>query len=205
MPLIPNKQYIVDNCHRKCKNPGLFYHANKRALDVLGAGLGLVVSSPLLLLVYVLVKLDSRGPVLFKQERVGHNKNIFGMYKFRTMRSTHETDENDLKITAIGKLLRKYSLDELPQFINVLKGEMSLVGPRPEVVHKVDHYQDWQCQRFDVKPGLSGLWQVLGRKDVPLLENIEMDIYYLNNRSTLLDLSILAKTPFVVIKGKGAY
>ena len=133
------------------------------------------------------------------------------MHKFRSMRPDADPyaeapdDEGDPRVTPIGAWLRRYSLDEVPQLWNVLKGDMTLVGPRPEMPFIVDQYEPWQRRRLEVKPGLTGLWQVLGRKDLPLRENIEYDFYYLTNRSLLLDLVILLKTVGVVLRGRGAY
>ncbi len=189
----------------------LFSRCLKRVLDVVLSLTLLLVLSPLMMLVALLIKLTSPGPVLIKQERVGYKQFPFILYKFRTM--SEETalyapppqTEADPRVTAIGRVLRKTSLDELPQLVNVLKGEMSLVGPRPEMPFRIKTYQPWQKARFNLKPGLTGLWQILGRKDLPLSENLEYDFYYLNNQSLILDLEILLRTIPVVLLGKGAY
>lgn len=187
------------------------YEFFKRIMDIFLGTIFLIISLPFSLLIIILIKLDTKGPSIFIQKRVGHNGRIFEMYKFRTM--SKDTDEyafapkkqNDSRITRIGKFLRKTSLDELPQLINVIGGEMSLVGPRPEMPFIVERYKSWQKRRLDVKPGLTGLWQILGRKDLPLHENLEYDFYYIKNRSLILDIVILFKTVTAVIFQKGAY
>lgn len=133
------------------------------------------------------------------------------MLKFRTMRPSADpyapapVNGEDARVTRFGRWLRRFSLDELPQLINVLRGEMSLVGPRPEMPFLVEQYRPWQRRRLEVRPGLTGLWQILGRKDLPLAENIEYDFFYINHRSLLLDMAILLRTIPVVIAGRGAY
>ena len=173
-------------------------------------------------LIAVLIKLDSPGPVFFKQERVGENGEIFVMYKFRTMsedaeqRQAEVLSENeagkiihkmqdDPRLTHVGRVLRRYSLDELPQLVNVLKGEMSLVGPRPEMPWLVDRYDSWQRKRFAVPQGITGWWQINGRSDKPMHLNTEDDLYYVYNYSLWLDMQILLRTPLAVIRGKGAF
>jgi len=195
----------------KKRNPNLIYRFIKRTIDFVLSLAGLVVLFPFWLIIIVLIKIDSKGKALFTQERVGKDGKIFKMYKFRTMKKDADLYEeaprfpDDKRITRIGKFLRKTSLDELPQLINVLKGEMSLVGPRPEMPFIVKTYTKWQKKRLEVKPGLTGLWQILGRKDLPLHENIEYDFYYIQNQSLLLDLVIMIKTIWAVISGKGAF
>jgi len=157
----------------------------------------------------VAIKLDSKGPALLKQERVGKGGVPFGMYKFRTMINesspfgSKPLSRNDPRITRVGRFLRRSSLDELPQLVNVLKGDMSLVGPRPELPFLVARYEPWQRQRLDVLPGITGWWQVSGRKQ-PMRDHTEYDICYVENQSVLLDLRILCKTIGAVIKGQGA-
>lgn len=193
------------------RSPSLPYRFAKYWLDLLGSILLLVVLSPLWLFIYWGIKLTSPGPVILRQNRVGLKEFPFTIYKFRTMYQDEllyadgPTVIDDPRVTPFGRFLRRTSLDELPQLINVLRGEMSLVGPRPEMPYKVEHYNDWQRKRFAVKPGLTGLWQILGRKDLPLDQNLEYDFYYINNQSLLLDLEILIRTPAVVLFGKGAY
>ena len=188
-----------------------FYPVLKRAMDLLIASFLLILTIPLWVIIAIGIKLDSKGPVFFKQERVGYKGKRFVLYKFRTMFvhippfSESPKDENDPRITKFGRFLRRTSLDELPQLINVIKGEMSLVGPRPEMPFIVERYSKWERKRLDVKPGITGLWQILGRKNLPLQENIHYDFYYIKNRSIILDLMILLKTIPAVLKRKGAY
>jgi len=183
----------------------------KRGLDVLLSLIGLLVFFPFGVLVALAIRLDSPGGIFFVHERVGKDGKIFRMVKFRTMKATAGANEHapqnekDNRITRVGRWLRKTSLDEVPQFWNVLTGEMSMVGPRPEMPFIVAQYTDWQKRRLEVKPGITGLWQILGRKDLPLHENIEYDFYYIKNQSLLLDFVILLKTIAVVLRGKGAY
>jgi exopolysaccharide biosynthesis polyprenyl glycosylphosphotransferase len=195
----------------KPRKSNIFYRLIKRILDILLSVLGLIVSLPFWLLIVILIRLDSKGDAHFVHTRVGKDGKEFKLYKFRTMKKSvgqYETaplNPGDKRITRIGKFLRKTSLDELPQLINVFKGEMSLVGPRPEMPFIVKKYSKWQRKRLEVKPGLTGLWQILGRKDLPLHENIEYDFYYIQNQSLLLDFVIMIKTIWAVLKGKGAF
>jgi lipopolysaccharide/colanic/teichoic acid biosynthesis glycosyltransferase len=207
----------------------------KRAIDVVGSACALVVLSPLMLAIAVGIKLTSKGPVLFRQHRVGQYGQRFEFLKFRSMTpssdsSVHEKYmeefiagkaqsangdgggeplyklKNDSRVTGIGKILRRTSLDELPQFINVLKGEMSLVGPRPPIPYEVDKYDLWHRRRLlEVKPGITGLWQVSGRSKVGFDEMVRLDLQYAKTWSIGQDLKILAKTPGAVIGGDGAY
>ncbi len=196
----------------------------KRTFDLLLSGLILLLTWPCLLIIAIAVKLDSTGPVLFKQERVGENGRLFRIYKFRTMTVEAEknvpceyvTDEtgcpqpvykvaHDPRVTRVGRGLRRFSLDELPQLFNVLKGEMSLVGPRPEQTFIVEQYQPWQRQRLVVPPGLTGWWQVNGRSNLPMHLNTEYDLFYIRNYSLWLDVVILIKTLSAVIQGRGAF
>ena len=188
-----------------------FYDYVKRTMDIVMAILLSILSFPLWMIIAVLIASDSKGSVLIVQDRVGKNGKIFKMYKFRTMYSRHDLyapspiHKNDERITKTGNWLRKTSLDELPQLINVLLGSMSLVGPRPEMPFVVSTYNEFQKQRLLVTPGLTGLWQVFGRKDLPLTENLEFDLYYIYNKSFILDMMILWKTPGAIISGRGAY
>lgn len=195
----------------KKDSAGVVYRISKRVIDILFSIIGFIVSLPLSIIISILIKLDSKGPILFSHPRVGQNGKHFRMYKFRTMYlGTKEedfspTNQNDARITKVGRFLRKTSLDELPQLWNALSGEMSLVGPRPEMPFLVEKYTPWQKKRLDVKPGITGLWQILGRKDLPLAENLEYDFYYIKNRSLILDFVIIFKTIIVVLTGRGAY
>ncbi len=191
--------------------PHSAFKMTKKALDLVVSITGLIITSPLWILIAILIKLDSKGPVLIKQSRVGWNGQPFTIFKFRTMRcdvplyQLAPHDQTDFRITRIGRFLRRFSLDELPQLWNIFKGEMSLVGPRPEMEFIVKNYQPWQNFRLKAKPGLTGLWQILGRKDIPLHENLEYDFYYVTNRSLLLDSTIILKTIPAVLFGRGAY
>ena len=197
--------------------------AAKRTMDLVLAALALLLMWPFLLLIALWVKLDSDGPALFKQERVGLDGQRFWIYKFRTMtvgaerdmtaimetteggRSVMHKDRSDSRITRAGRHLRRWSLDELPQLLNVIKGEMSLVGPRPEMPFMVAEYDSGQRKRLSVLPGITGWWQVTERADQPLALAAEADLYYVNNYSLLLDLQIMLRTLGAVINGKGAY
>lgn len=194
----------------------------KRAFDLAIAGATLLVALPFMAVITLLIKMDSAGPVIFRQQRVGENGRLFSMYKFRSMIDNAEqlqaeisqvTEEgaiifkkaDDPRVTRIGRFLRHTSLDELPQLINVVKGDMSLVGPRPELPFLVGQYEPWQHKRFAVPQGMTGWWQINGRADKPLHLHTEDDIYYVQNYSLWMDIYILLKTPWVVIRGKGAY
>ena len=184
-----------------------------RIRDVVAAALGLALSAPALAAAAVAIKLEDRGPILYRQRRVGYRGEEFELLKLRTMVVGAETmgagwavNRGDPRITRAGRVLRRLSLDELPQFWNVLRGEMSLVGPRPTLKYQVDQYTPHQRRRLDVKPGLTGWAQVHGRASLPWEERIELDIWYVEHRSAWLDLKILARTPFVLFRGtyKGA-
>jgi exopolysaccharide biosynthesis polyprenyl glycosylphosphotransferase len=184
--------------------------AMKRAFDLALSTVALVLLLPIVALVAAAIKLDSPGPIFYGPYRVGENGRLFRMWKFRTMLhgADHQPrlkDRQDPRRTRVGCVLRRWSLDEIPNLWNVLLGQMSLVGPRPEQPWIVERYEPWQRKRFAVPPGMTGWWQVNGRSDKPLHENVEYDIYYVQNYSPLLDLFILLKTIPVVLKGKGAY
>jgi len=194
----------------------------KRVFDLLIGGIVILLISPLLGLVALAIKLNSEGPVIFRQQRVGENGRLFAMYKFRSMivgaeelQEEHEIydehgnllykREDDPRVTRVGRFIRRTSLDELPQLFNVIQGTMSLVGPRPELPMMVGRYELWQHKRFAVPQGMTGWWQINGRADKPLHLHTEDDIYYIQNYSILMDIYILLKTPWVVLRGKGAY
>ena len=183
------------------------YEAVKRILDVCLATALLVLLAPLLIVIAILVRHGSPGPALFIQQRVGMNGRIFNLYKFRTMLVDAPaydycpTDPSDTRITAVGRFLRRSSLDELPQLLNVLKGEMSLVGPRPEMPFIVESYTPRQRGRLRVKPGLTGLWQLSADRAYLIHENIEYDIYYIKNRGLFMDIAILIHTLFFAMRG----
>ncbi|KKP41137.1 MAG: UDP-phosphate glucose phosphotransferase [Candidatus Peregrinibacteria bacterium GW2011_GWC2_33_13] len=189
----------------------LFYNFFKRLLDFVIAIIGVIILIPFWFIIIFAIRLDSKGPALFIQNRVGKNSRVFKIYKFRTMffntpREYAAPKKNtDDRITKVGRFLRKTSLDETPQLINVIIGNMSIVGPRPEMPFIVEKYQSWQKKRLSVKPGITGLWQVLGRKELPLLNNLHYDFYYIKNQSFLLDLVIIYKTIIIILTGKGAY
>jgi exopolysaccharide biosynthesis polyprenyl glycosylphosphotransferase len=193
----------------------------KRAMDIVMASVALMIFSPILLAIAIAVKLDSRGPVFYSSERIGKKGQVFRCMKFRTMvrdaekrraeiMHMNERDgvlfkiANDPRITRLGKMLRKYSLDELPQLINVLVGEMSIVGPRPPLAGEVKEYQLSHLRRLDVMPGITGLWQVQARQDPSFDQYISLDVTYVDNWSIWLDLRILARTIAVVIAGTGS-
>ncbi len=182
------------------------------ALDRPLAALGLVLSAPLLALAVLAIRLESRGPVLYRQRRVGRRGEPFDLIKLRTMVSGAEwlgagmaVDQGDPRITRVGALLRRLSLDELPNLVNVLRGEMALVGPRPTIQAQVDQYTDRQRRRLEVRPGITGWAQVNGRAELPWDERIELDIWYVDHRSLALDLEILARTVGLLVSGRGLY
>ena len=195
----------------------------KRALDILAALGILLLISPLFVLISLAIKLDSRGPVFFRQWRTGLGGKRFRMYKFRTMRkdaermkeslralNCHAADspdfkiKNDPRVTRVGKVLRRMSLDELPNLLSVIRGDMSVVGPRP-TSFDVDAYADWHLARLAVPSGITGLWQISGRADLDFDERVKLDCRYIREQSLWLDLKILALTPFRVLGGRGAY
>ncbi|SHI75024.1 Sugar transferase involved in LPS biosynthesis (colanic, teichoic acid) [Clostridium intestinale DSM 6191] len=198
------------------------YSLFKRIFDVVSSTLLLITLSPLFLILIILVKLDSKGPVFFGHKRIGYKGEIISVYKFRSMVQNAEevlrnfTPEqkaefeknfkldDDPRVTKIGAFLRKTSLDELPQLINIIKGDMSVVGPRPIVQKEVVKYGKYADKLFSVKPGLTGFWQANGRSDTTYDERVQMDMYYIDNRSTLLDIKILFKTVIAVIRKEGA-
>jgi len=183
-----------------------------RALDLLVASLALALAAPLLALTAILIKLESRGPVFYRQRRVGRGGEPFELWKLRTMVTGAESMgagiyvvEGDPRITRIGRLLRRLSLDELPNLINVLRGEMAIVGPRPTVQEQVDRYTERQRRRLEVKPGITGWAQVNGRTSLPWPDRIELDVWYVEHRSLRLDLRILGRTIRMLATGHGLY
>jgi exopolysaccharide biosynthesis polyprenyl glycosylphosphotransferase len=189
-------------------NPHRFgYEWAKRMCDFGGAALLLVLSLPVFLLISIIIRLDSKGPALFRQERVGLNGRRFRMFKFRTMHfsspryALSPKDAADSRITRAGRFLRRTSLDELPQLINVLLSDMSLVGPRPEMPFIVQNYTERHRQRLQVKPGITGLWQLSGDRNYHIHENIEYDLYYIQYRNFFMDLAILLHTPIFAMRG----
>ena len=183
-----------------------------RALDAVLAAALLAITSPLLGLAALAIRLESRGPVFYRQLRVGKDGERFELWKLRTMVPGAETMgagiyvlEGDARITRVGKLLRRFSLDELPNLVNVLKGEMAIVGPRPTVQEQVDRYTDRQRRRLEVKPGITGWAQINGRASLPWPDRIELDVWYVEHRSLALDLRILARTAKLLATGHGLY
>jgi len=204
----------------------------KRAFDVTVASLLLIILSPLFLLIALLIRLDSPGPALYRQERVGENGRPFTLFKFRSMYRdadprVHEAYVTDLirrnvspqeaearqgglkqhqdpRVTRVGRIIRKASLDELPQLFNVLRGEMSLVGPRPALAYEVAVYKEWHRRRLAALPGITGLWQIVGRNQVSFDEMVRLDIEYIEHQSLAYDISILLRTPWAVLTGRGA-
>src|SRR5262245_15436538 len=201
---------------------GLYLRAGKRALDVIGAALALVVLSPVLLVLAIIVRLTTHGPVFYRSKRIGRGGREFTFYKLRSMvkdahaKRGHPTPLNeahgpvfrigrDPRITPIGRFMRSTSLDEVPQFWNVLRGDMSLVGPRPPIPEEVAQYEPWQLRRLDVRPGLTCLWQISGRSRIGFQEWMRLDLEYIRHRSLKLDLKILLRTIPAVLSREGAY
>ena len=200
----------------------ILYSITKRLIDIVGSLCGIILLSPLFLIVAILIKLeDPKGKVFFAQDRNGRYPKTFKMYKFRSMVHNAEDllkdlmDRNeqtgpvfkindDPRITKVGKFIRKTSIDELPQLFNVLKGDMSLVGPRPPIPHEVDQYNSYQMQRLAVKPGLTCIWQVSGRNNIGFDEWVEMDIEYIKTRNLWLDINLILKTVFVLFGDENA-
>jgi exopolysaccharide biosynthesis polyprenyl glycosylphosphotransferase len=212
IPLIGLREPVIEGTDRIIK----------RLFDLLVGGLSVLVAALPMAVIAFLIRLDSPGPILFRQKRVGENGRLFDMLKFRTMVAEAEelqqtvlvtTDDGkvihkqkgDPRVTRVGRFLRRYSLDELPQLFNVVRGEMSMVGPRPEMPWLVDKYEPWQRKRFAVPQGLTGWWQVNGRSDKPMHLNTEDDLYYVYNYSLWLDLRILLMTPVAALRGRGAF
>lgn len=219
--LKPSPFWIAKNFNISTRKPYQWFL--KRAFDFVASLTGLILISPMLLAIALCIKTESKGPILFKQKRVGLYGRDFYMYKFRSMRQDAEDllhvikDQNqtnnmmfkmadDPRITKVGKFLRKYSLDELPQLFNVLKGEMSLVGPRPPIHRELTEYESWHYLRFSTLPGLTGMWQVTGRSEIlDFNKVVELDYQYVNDWNLLLDIRLLFMTVPVVVLGKGAY
>ncbi|MDO3411672.1 sugar transferase [Saccharibacillus sp. CPCC 101409] len=207
-------------------NRGLLFNVTKRSIDLVSSLIGLILLSPVFLVLAILIKVeDPKGPVFFKQKRFGKNSNMFNIYKFRSMATNAEQrlkedkalydkyvannyklePDEDPRITKIGKFLRKSSLDELPQLLNVLKSEMSLVGPRPIVAQELKEYKDRKDDLLSVKPGVTGYWQVSGRSDVGYPERVDLELFYVYHRTIWLDIRILFATVVSVLLKRGAY
>lgn len=231
--VIPNKMIIekIQDIPFINVSPNIksnFFFIIKRFVDLSGSFIGILLLSPFLIIIGIIIKLTSPGPIIIKQKRIGKNGKPFNFYKFRSMRVVNDSEEekrkkdmidfikdkkNDLngetkiiditRLTKIGKFIRKTSLDELPQLFNVIKGDMSLVGPRPCLPYEYENLEDWQKKRFEVLPGCTGVWQVFGRSRVNYKESVIMDLYYINNISPWLDLQLIIKTFPVMVFGKG--
>ncbi|MFE4810527.1 sugar transferase [Peribacillus simplex] len=224
----PNKdstaQKIQEISYQKLEtSDSKYYLVSKRIIDILCSIIGIVLLSPLFLVVAFFIKIeDKKGPVFFKQIRLGKDGREFKMYKFRSMVSKAEElkaslmeqnevegpifkIKNDPRVTKIGKFIRKTSIDELPQLINVLKGEMSLVGPRPPLPDEVKQYSNYERQRLSVTPGLTCYWQVSGRSNIGFNEWVELDLKYINERNLLIDIKLIFKTIEVLFGSKDAY
>jgi len=199
-----------------------YQYLTKRAFDLIVGTIVTLLALPLMIIAAAAIKLDSSGPIIFKQQRVGENGRLFPMYKFRSMVADAEDRHqdviqndkagnivhkapNDPRVTRVGRFIRRTSIDEIPQLFNVLKGDMSLVGPRPELPWLVDQYEPWQRKRFVVPPGITGWWQIQGRSDQPMHLNTNLDLFYIRNYSILFDLYILWRTIGAVLKRKGAF
>ena len=210
------KEYI------KADQGNRIYSFLKRVIDIFGAGFGLIILSPIFLIVAIAIKFeDSKGSVLFSQKRVGQYGKEFNMYKFRSMVSNAEElkaklmEQNEMsgpmfkmkhdpRITKVGKFIRKTSIDELPQLINILKGEMSLVGPRPSLPKEVAKFETWMLERLEVKPGLTCYWQIMGRNDIDFEDWMKLDIMYVHDRNLWLDIKLIFKTFFVLFGDESA-
>lgn len=207
---------------KEINNKKIVYRAIKRVFDIVLSLIGMVLLSPVFLIIAIIIKLDSKGPVFFIHSRIGEKGKPIGIYKFRTMVDNAEDLiksftpeqkeefersyklEDDPRITKIGNFLRKTSLDELPQILNILKGELAIIGPRPIVQAELDKYEDNKDKFLSVKPGLTGYWAANGRSDTTYEERMQMELYYVDNMSFKLDVQIFFKTIFAVLKKEGA-
>jgi len=191
------------------------YYFLKRSMDIFCSIIGLLVLSPILLAVGIAIRLESKGPIIFSQERIGRGGRRFKIYKFRSMVVNAEelkeklNDKNEMsgpmfkikedpRVTKVGKFIRRTSIDEFPQLFNVFKGEMSLVGPRPSLPKEVINFEDWMLERLEVKPGLTCYWQVYGRNDIDFNDWMKLDVKYVRERNTLIDIKLIIKTFFVL-------
>ncbi|MGL5576812.1 MAG: sugar transferase [Sarcina sp.] len=212
---------MVKECPLSRNKKARIYEISKRGIDIIGALAGIILLMPLYIIVAIWIKLDSKGSVIFSQERVGLNGKKFNMYKFRSMVvNAEELKEKlakqnerkgpmfkikeDPRVTKIGKFIRRTSIDELPQLLNILRGEMSIVGPRPSLPKEVMQFEDWMMERLEVKPGLTCFWQVQGRDDIPFKEWMKLDIKYVRERCLILDIKLILKTFTVLLGDKNA-
>ncbi|MEF7456832.1 sugar transferase [Pediococcus pentosaceus] len=217
--MVENKKFLIDE---QAQNHRYVYRFFKRALDIVASVIGLIVLSPVFLFVSLAIKAEDRGPIFYSQVRLGKSQRPFKMYKFRSMivdadkkleklLKQNEVEgamfkmKDDPRITKVGRFTRKHSLDELPQLLNVLVGEMSLVGPRPPLEREVADYSEYDKQRLIVKPGCTGLWQVTARNDVDFEGMVRLDLNYIEHSSILFDIGILFRTVAIVFKPNGAY
>ncbi len=215
----PSQDYEVRTI--QAEDEKVIYEFLKRIIDILMSVLSLIVLSPVFIIIAIAIKLDSSGPIVYSQTRVGKNGKHFKMFKFRSMiinaeemltelKPMNEMDgpmfkiKEDPRITRIGRFIRRTSIDELPQLINILRGEMSIVGPRPSLPSEVKEFESWMMERFVVKPGLTCFWQVSGRNNIPFHKWMELDIKYVKERNLWLDVKLVFKTIKVVIKGDDA-
>ena len=212
---------VNDNLENEEGKVSIIYLFSKRAIDIVGSIIGLALLSPILLIVAIAIKLESKGPIIFSQKRIGLKGKEFKMYKLRSMVEDAEKLKKDLmksnemsgpmfkmkddpRVTRVGKFIRKTSIDELPQLVNVLKGDMSLVGPRPSLPKEVKKFKPWMKKRLEVKPGLTCFWQVSGRNNIDFEDWMKLDIKYVEERSFLVDIKLIFKTFFVLFGDENA-
>lgn len=206
---------MINTMNGNSKAKSKAYLIAKRITDVLFSGIGLIILSPVFVIVAIAIKLDSKGPIFFKQDRVGKDEELFSMYKFRSMVVNAEElkkaleNQNEMsgpmfkmkkdpRITRVGRFIRKTSIDELPQLVNVIKGDMSLVGPRPSLPKEVEQFEPWMKERLTVQPGITCFWQVMGRNSIPYEEWMKLDVKYVRERNYFLDIKLIFKTFFVL-------
>ena len=206
---------MINTMNGNSKAKSKAYLIAKRITDVLFSGIGLIILSPVFVIVAIAMKLDSKGPIFFKQDRVGKDEELFSMYKFRSMVVNAEElkkaleNQNEMsgpmfkmkkdpRITRVGRFIRKTSIDELPQLVNVIKGDMSLVGPRPSLPKEVEQFEPWMKERLTVQPGITCFWQVMGRNSIPFEEWMKLDVKYVRERNYFLDIKLIFKTFFVL-------
>jgi exopolysaccharide biosynthesis polyprenyl glycosylphosphotransferase len=211
----------IQAVHQIESEKNIVYIAAKRIIDILGSLFGIILLSPLLLITAIIIKVDSKGPAMFSQERVGYNGKVFKMYKFRSMVTNAEElldklkEKNEMsgpmfkikddpRITRVGKFIRKTSIDELPQLFNVLKGDMSLVGPRPNLPREVVKFSPYHMQKLLVKPGITCYWQVMGRNEIDFEGWMSLDIRYVKERNLWIDIKLIFRTFFVLFGDKNA-
>ncbi|WP_294358133.1 sugar transferase [uncultured Clostridium sp.] len=212
---------VNDNLENEEGKVSIIYLFSKRAIDIVGSIIGLALLSPILLIVAIAIKLESKGPIIFSQKRIGLKGKEFKMYKLRSMVEDAEKLKKDLmksnemsgpmfkmkddpRVTRVGKFIRKTSIDELPQLVNVLKGDMSLVGPRPSLPKEVKKFKPWMKKRLEVKPGLTCFWQVSGRNNIDFEDWMKLDIKYVEERSFWVDIKLIFKTFFVLFGDENA-